>query len=43
MLYIVGYAQAAAKRGPGFYVQALATIALWVGALGAIVWRIVHA
>jgi glutathione S-transferase len=43
MLYIVGYAQAAAKRGPGFYVQALATIVLWVGALGAIVWRIVHA
>jgi glutathione S-transferase len=43
MLYIVGYAQAAAKRGPGFYVQALATIALWVGALGTIVWRIVHA
>jgi glutathione S-transferase len=43
MLYIVGYAQAAAKRGRGFYVQALATIVLWVGALGAIVWRIVHA
>jgi glutathione S-transferase len=43
MLYIVGYAQAAAKRGPGFYVQALATIVLWVGALGTIVWRIVHA
>jgi glutathione S-transferase len=43
ILYILGYAQAAAKRGPGFYVQALATVALWVGALGVIVWRIVHA
>ena len=43
ILYILGYAQATTKRGPGFYVQALATIALWVGALGAIVWRIVHA
>jgi len=43
ILYIVGYAQAAAKRGPGFYVQALATIALWGGALGAIVLRIVKA
>ncbi len=43
ILYILGYAQATAKRGPGFAIQALATIALWVGALGAIVWRIVHA
>lgn len=43
ILYILGYAQATTKRGPGFYVQALATIALWVGALGAIVWHIVHA
>jgi glutathione S-transferase len=43
ILYILGYAQAAAKRGPGFYVQALAAIALWIGALGTIVWRIVHA
>ena len=43
ILYILGYAQATAKRGPGFAIQALATIALWVGAVGAIVWRIVHA
>src|SRR5215212_8259771 len=43
ILYMIGYSQAAAKRGPGFAVQALATIALWVGALGAIVWRMVHA
>src|ERR1700755_6299 len=40
VLYVLGYARAVEKRGPGFAVQALATIALWVGALGAIVWRI---
>ncbi len=40
--YLIGYSQAAAKRGPGFGIQALAATALAVGALGAIVWRIVH-
>ena len=43
VLYILGYAQAVAKRGPGFAIQALAAIVLWVGAFGMIVWRIVHA
>jgi glutathione S-transferase len=42
VLYLMGYSQAAAKRGPGFAVQALAGIILWAGALGAIVWRIVQ-
>jgi uncharacterized membrane protein YecN with MAPEG domain len=42
ILYILGYAQAVAKRGRGFAIQALAAIVLWVGALGAIIWRIVH-
>jgi glutathione S-transferase len=42
VVYLVGYAQAAAKRGPGFGVQALAAGVLLLGALGAIVWRIVH-
>jgi uncharacterized membrane protein YecN with MAPEG domain len=42
ILYILGYAQAAAKRGRGFAIQAFAAIALWVGASGAIIWRIVH-
>ena len=37
-----GYAQAAAKRGPGFGIQALAAGVLLVGSLGAILWRIVH-
>jgi glutathione S-transferase len=40
--YLVGYAQAAAKRGPGFGIQALAAGVLLLGALAAIVWRIVH-
>lgn len=43
LFYVHGYAQAAAKRLPGFYIQALATIALWVGSLGAIVWRLAQA
>ena len=40
ILYVLGYAQAVAKRSLGFAIQALATIALWVGAFGAIVWRL---
>jgi glutathione S-transferase len=42
ILYIVSYAKAADKRGPGFSIQAFATIALWLGATGAIIWRLVH-
>ena len=42
IVYLVGYAQAAAKRGPGFGIQALAAGVLLLSALGAIVWRIVH-
>ena len=42
ILYMTGYSQAAEKRGRGFGIQALATIILWLGALGAIVWRLVH-
>lgn len=33
LLYIQTYATAAEKRGPGFGVQAIATLALWLGAL----------
>jgi glutathione S-transferase len=43
ILYMTGYSQAAAKRGRGFGIQAGAAIILWAGALGAIVWRLVHA
>jgi glutathione S-transferase len=42
ILYVLGYARAVKDRGPGFAIQALATIALWVGAFGAIVWRLVQ-
>src|ERR1700688_3328864 len=42
VLYLTGYSQAAAKRGPGFGIQALAVAVLWLGALGAIVWRLIH-
>jgi len=42
VMYIIGYSQATAKRGTGFAVQFIAAAALWAGALGAIVWRMVH-
>ena len=42
VLYAIGYAKAADKRGPGFAIQALAAIALWCGATGTILWRLIH-
>ncbi|UFZ02841.1 MAPEG family protein [Bradyrhizobium ontarionense] len=41
-MYMVGYAKAAEKRGHGFGVQALAASVLLVGALIAILWRLLH-
>src|ERR1700694_2269108 len=43
ILYMTGYSKAAAKRGGGFGIQAGAAIILWLGASGAIVWRLAHA
>ena len=42
ILYTFDYAKAAEKRGRGFSIQALAALALLLGALVAILWRIVH-
>ena len=42
ILYIFGYATAVENRSRGFAIQAAAGIALWVGAAGAILWRLVH-
>jgi glutathione S-transferase len=42
-LYMTGYSQAANKRGRGFGVQGVAAFILWLGALAAIVWRLVYA
>jgi glutathione S-transferase len=41
-LYMTGYSQAAEKRSIGFGIQWLAATALWLGALGMIVWRLFH-
>jgi uncharacterized membrane protein YecN with MAPEG domain len=41
IVYFIGYSRAAAKRGLGFMIQGIAAIALWVGALGAVVLRLV--
>ena len=43
ILYMTGYSQAANKRGRGFGIQAMAAGLLWLGALGAIAWRLIHA
>jgi len=43
VLYWNGYRQAADKRGTGFAIQATACFALWLGALGAILWKMTHA
>jgi len=42
ILYLIGYSKAAEKRNIGFQIQALVCVALWLGALGATVLRIVH-
>jgi glutathione S-transferase len=42
IMYWSGYKQAANKRSTGFAVQATAAFALWLGALGMIVWRMAH-
>ena len=42
VLYMIGYSQAANKRGRGFGIQASAATILWLGALGAIIWRLIH-
>jgi glutathione S-transferase len=42
ILYVLGYARATEKRGPGFLIQSIATMVLWLGAIGAILWRLIH-
>ena len=42
IVYMFGYAEAAQKRSTGFAIQAFATFALLIGAVVAILLRIVH-
>ena len=42
ILYVLGYARAVKTR-PGLCDPGAGAIALWVGAFGAIVWRLVQA
>jgi uncharacterized membrane protein YecN with MAPEG domain len=42
IVYMIGYTQSVPRRSPGFFIQALASAVLLFGALGAVVWRIVH-
>jgi glutathione S-transferase len=41
ILYALGYAAEASKRGPGFLIQAVATAVLLFGALGRIIYILV--
>ena len=40
--YMIGYARAAGERRLGFAIQASAAIALWLGATGAILLRLIR-
>jgi glutathione S-transferase len=42
VLYMMGYAKAANKRGPGFAIQGGAAAILWLGAVVGILWRLIH-
>lgn len=42
IIYMISYTKAANKRGPGFAIQASAAGILWLGATGAILWRLIH-
>lgn len=42
VIYALGYRREAKARRPGFFIQAMAVLALFLGALGAIVWRLAH-
>jgi glutathione S-transferase len=40
--YMIGYTKSVPQRGPGFAIQLLAAAALLLGALGAVVWKLIH-
>jgi uncharacterized membrane protein YecN with MAPEG domain len=42
IVYMAGYTKSVPQRSPGFAIQSLAAVALWIGATGAIFWRMVH-
>jgi glutathione S-transferase len=42
IVYMIGYFRSVQGRSPGFAIQALAAIALWFGAIGAVMWKMVH-
>jgi glutathione S-transferase len=42
IFYMIGYIKATERRSPGFFIQAMACAVLLIGALGTIVWRLMH-
>ena len=43
IMYMMSYVKDPTKRGPGFGIQAVATLVLMIGALGWVAWRMVAA
>ena len=43
IMYMMSYVKEPTKRGPGFGIQALATLVLLLGAIGWVAWRMVAA
>ena len=43
IMYMMSYVKDPTKRGPGFGIQALASLALLIGAIGWVAWRMVAA
>jgi glutathione S-transferase len=43
IVFMIGYSRAASQRGPGFLIQGLTAVVLWLGSLGSIVWHLIHA
>ena len=41
IMYMMSYVKDPTKRGPGFGIQAVATMVLMIGALGWVAWRLV--
>ena len=42
IVYMIGYRRSVPGRGPGFAIQSTAVIVLWLGAIGAVVWGLIH-
>jgi len=42
VIYYISYVKAPASRTAGFMIQFIAAFALWAGAIGALLWKVIH-